>query len=169
MERVGIHLSTEKERIKNIRKGFEECIVTLARADQGPELLPRFLENLLHAERLRLDLYKASLRILQLRKHESVETEYYGKVRVDVELKPRGGIISGKVVRAHVKITNLSALIQRLRLYAAWYHPAHVLSKWKQEEVELMPLGTATKIYICMPRAKGKHEFRISVFKGKMK
>ncbi len=97
---------------------------------------------------------------------EPIMQEYFGKVNVEIGLEPSNEVHSGRSIKAYVKVINLSSLLQKLKLYAAWYHPTRILSKYEEEYIELIPQGTVSKIYMHMPKAKGVHNIRVVIYKG---
>lgn len=131
------------------------------------EILRNLLSEIVEAERLRAELYEKALMIPGLKKPE-LSKEVNDAIKVEVYLEPSDKIFPGKVMRGHIKIMNLSSLLQKLKLYIAWYHPTGIPSKveFEKEGIELAPLSTISRICRYGPKAKGTYTLRVAVFKG---
>jgi len=137
LEKIGLQITNEKEKIRNAKQNFEEIKNEILKESENLLFWSKLFQNLLEIEELRLNLYQAALRILALKKLDPLVKEYFGAIEVDAELEPTGEVPSGKAIKAHVRVKNLSSLLQKLKLYVAWYHPMHILSKYEEEEIAL--------------------------------
>lgn len=168
LKRFSLQVVDGREKIKNIIQNFEKVSVDILNESENPIFqLQALLQNLLDAEELRTDLYRASLRISALKKEGQIAKEYVGVFDVAVDLKPADRILSGRVIQARMKVKNLSSMLQRIRVYVAWFHPAQIPFKFKEEEITLAPLGSTIKVYTHNPKATGKHIVRITLYKEK--
>ena len=125
------------------------------------------LQSLLEAEEIRADLYKASLRILELKKDEQIVKEYAGTFDATIGLKPENRVLSGKKIQANLEVRNLSAMLQRIMIYVAWLPTSGIPFKSQKEEIVLAPFDNIVRVYTHRPEASGSHTVRITLFKEK--
>ena len=164
LKRLGLQVDDVEERMKNAIKNFQNISENISNGSK-PQL-QILLESLLEAEEIRTDLYKASLRVLELKKDEQIAKEY-GTFDATIILKPENKVLSGKKVQANLEVRNLSATLQRIVIYVAWLSTQGIPFKSEKEEIVLAPFDSIIRAYTHRPEAPGIHTVRITLFKEK--
>jgi hypothetical protein len=154
-----------EERMKNAVQNFQNIGESISNGSKIQ--LQILLQSLLEAEEIRADLYKASLRILELKKDEQIVKEYAGTFDAIISLKPENRVLSGKKIQANLEVRNLSAMLQRIMIYVAWLPTSGIPFKSQKEEIVLAPFDNIVRVYTHRPEASGSHTVRITLFKEK--
>jgi len=164
-KRLGLQVDDVEERMKNAVQNFQNIGESISNGSKIQ--LQILLQSLLEAEEIRADLYKASLRILELKKDEQIVKEYAGTFDAIISLKPENRVLSGKKIQANLEVRNLSAMLQRIMIYVAWLPTSGIPFKSQKEEIVLAPFDNIVRVYTHRPEASGSHTVRITLFKEK--
>jgi len=165
LKRLGLHVGNEEERMKNAIQNFQNISESISNGSKPK--LQILLQSLLEAEEIRKDLYKACLRVLELKKDEQIAKEYVGTIDATISLKPENRVLSGKKIQANLEVRNLSAMLQRIVIYVVWLHPSGIPFKSEKEEIILTPFDNIVRVYTHRPVASGNHTVRITLFREK--
>ena len=69
-------------------------------------------------------------------------------------------------ILARIQLKNLTAETIKCNLYLGWRHPAGIVTRPVQKNVVLKPYQVITETDMHIPKASGKREITVVVYKG---